>query len=638
MATTDTRRLSRPAALVALAAVGALVTTSLAFVASGSASARLAVARIVSVDAPAVSSSFTSAPISTSPNDLLVAFVSADGPAAAHAQWVASVSGGGLTWSRVSQSNGQAGAVEIWAAPAPLPLSNAHVVARLGSKGFAGSLTVVAFATAANAIGATATAGAPTGAPHVSLTTTAAGSQVWGAGSDWDNGIARTAALGQSVVHQVADAHVGNTFWVQRVRAASATAGQDVTLADLAPTTDRWDLAAVEIVPTKQYLGVNVARSPFVASGVGALRAPRGSSDNGSGDGPGSGHIASVGSDGEGTSGSGVGSVPSGSVSSASGGGGGSTTTTTRATTTTTRATTTTSGAAGTTTTSGAAGTTTTSGAAGTTTTTRAATTTTTRATTTTTRATTTTTRATTTTTQATTTTPPPTNAPASGGNCTSPIFSSANPQATTNIDGGASYWWVNNDAWSGSAGPQTINVCNQSSWYAVSDQPNNGGQVETYPDTEYDVGGRNGATTKTISQFSSITSTFAENFPAAGGWDAGYDLWTDNWAHETMIWNAWAGGQSFWPSLAAGSGGVQNINLGGVLYNFFANGSELMFFRQSQVASGSVDILAAYQWEVAHGYASASDVPTQLEYGVEISYTSGSETFPVTGLTMNVS
>ena len=64
-------------------------------------------------------------------------------------------------------------------------------------------------------------------------------------------------------------------------------------------------------------------------------------------------------------------------------------------------------------------------------------------------------------------------------------------PGATDNTDPGpVENWWVNNDAWSGSHGPQTINVCSSTSWFAVSNQPNNGGQVETYPDTEYDVGG----------------------------------------------------------------------------------------------------------------------------------------------------
>ena len=239
--------------------------------------------------------------------------------------------------------------------------------------------------------------------------------------------------------------------------------------------------------------------------------------------------------------------------------------------------------------------------------------------------------------------------APPVSGTCTSPSFSTSDAQGTENTDGGIENWWVNNDAWSGTHGPQTINACSPSSWSAISNQPNIGGQVETYPDTEYDVGGRDGGTTKPISSFNSITSTFAESNPVGqnDGWDAGYDLWTNGWSNETMIWNQWAGSQSFWPQQANGSGGAA-LTLGGVPYHFFANGSncnttnvggcELMFFRDTQTTSGSVDLLAAFQWEVAHGFAKASDVPTQLEYGTEVCYTSGSETFNVTGLTFNVS
>ena len=197
----------------------------------------------------------------------------------------------------------------------------------------------------------------------------------------------------------------------------------------------------------------------------------------------------------------------------------------------------------------------------------------------------------------------------------------------------------MNNDAWNGSAGPQTIYVCNQASWYAVSNQPDVQGQVETYPDTEYDVGGRNSPSTKTISQFNSITSTFSENYPDEGSWDAAYDLWVNNWSFETMIWNQWSGSQDYWPEQATTS-----LSLDGVPYTFYDNGTkgdpngELMFFRKTQVTSGSVDILAAYNWLVQNGYVSASDVPTQLEYGVEICSTNASETFPMTGLTFNMS
>jgi len=229
------------------------------------------------------------------------------------------------------------------------------------------------------------------------------------------------------------------------------------------------------------------------------------------------------------------------------------------------------------------------------------------------------------------------TTVPTAGAeNCTNPGFSTSEATGTYNVDSGPSspqYWWVDNDAWSGSAGPQTISVCNQSSWYAASNQPNIGGQVETYPNTEYDVGGRAVGTTTPISGWNSITSKFSETFPSQGGWDAAYDLWLNNWGTEIMIWNQWAGAQSYWPGQASTA-----VTLGGVPYHFLNNGGELMFFRDAQVSSGSVDILAALKWLASHGFVSASDVPTQLEYGVEICYTSGTETFPLTGLTFNLS
>ena len=220
----------------------------------------------------------------------------------------------------------------------------------------------------------------------------------------------------------------------------------------------------------------------------------------------------------------------------------------------------------------------------------------------------------------------------AAGGECTNPVWSTSDAEGTDKIDN-AGFWWVNNDAWSGSHGPQSIYVCNQSSWYAVSNQPNIGGQVETYPDTEYDVGGRdNGLPTRTIAQYNSITSTFSEAFPSTGTWDAAYDLWLNNWGTEIMIWNEWTGAQAYWPQQS-----TQAVTLNGVPYHFYKNGSELMFFRDTMVKSGSVDILAAFNWLVSQGLVKPTDVPTQLEYGVEICSTSGSETFPMTGLTFTV-
>jgi hypothetical protein len=219
-----------------------------------------------------------------------------------------------------------------------------------------------------------------------------------------------------------------------------------------------------------------------------------------------------------------------------------------------------------------------------------------------------------------------------SGSTCTNPVFSTSEATGTDGLDSTGT-WWVDNDAWNGSHGPQSIYVCSQSSWYAVSNQTDNQGQVETYPNTEYDIGGRdNGLPTKTIAQYNSITSTFSEAFPSAGSWDAAYDLWLNNWSIEIMIWNEWTGTQLYWPP-----SGAQALTLDGVPYHFYNNGGELMFFRDTMVKSGSVDILAAMKWLVSQGLVKSTDVPTQLEYGVEICSTNGSETFPLTGVTFNL-
>jgi hypothetical protein len=166
-----------------------------------------------------------------------------------------------------------------------------------------------------------------------------------------------------------------------------------------------------------------------------------------------------------------------------------------------------------------------------------------------------------------------------------------------------------------------------------VSNQPNLQGAVETYPDTEYFVGGAGSTNRPPISSYHSITSTFAENFPRVGEWDAAYDNWLNDWTIEVMVWNEWTNTGAYPPA------GCTHVTLGGVGYCFIHNGTDYFaFMRDVQVKSGSVDLLAVFQWLVAHGWVKSTDVPTQLEYGVEISGTAGGPvTFPLTGLTFTL-
>ncbi len=82
-----------------------------------------------------------------------------------------------------------------------------------------------------------------------SLTSTRAGSLVFGAGNDWDAATARTVGDGQAIVHEYPDTASGDDFWAQKVTAPTGAAGSTVTVNDTAPTTDRWNLVAAEVIP-----------------------------------------------------------------------------------------------------------------------------------------------------------------------------------------------------------------------------------------------------------------------------------------------------------------------------------------------------------------------------------------------------
>ncbi len=97
---------------------------------------------------PADTPAFTT----SSPNELLVALVSAQGGATPQ---TATVAGGGLTWHLAKRTNTQAGTSEVWTAMAPTPLSNVVVTSNTSSPGFDQAMTVFAIK-GASGIGAVA--------------------------------------------------------------------------------------------------------------------------------------------------------------------------------------------------------------------------------------------------------------------------------------------------------------------------------------------------------------------------------------------------------------------------------------------------------------------------------------------------
>lgn len=249
------RRRVTNASLSVLMAISALLP-----VLSGhAAAAGLALDKQVSVHAASGTSATTAAFTTAQASELLVAFISIDGPSGTAKQTVSGVTGGGLTWTLRQRVNAQAGTAEIWTASASSILTNATVKATHAAS-YASSLTVATFPGAA--VGAVAGASATTGAPTVSLTTTKAGSWVWAAGTDWDRAQAHTVGALQTKVDEYL-APVGDTYWVQRQTNLTPAVGTVVASNDTAPTNDRWNFAAIEIVPV-----VTDTVAPTVPQGV----------------------------------------------------------------------------------------------------------------------------------------------------------------------------------------------------------------------------------------------------------------------------------------------------------------------------------------------------------------------------------
>ena len=209
---------------------------------------------VISVDAQVITHQSTAGTTITSPaitttqsNELILAFLNSDGPSGSGTISFSGVSGGGLTWTLRKRQNTQAGTAEIWQAVAPGPLTATTVTATRSSGSWQGSMTIAAFKNADTALGATAGASSASGPPSTTVTTTRAGSWIWGAGTDWSRAVARTVGSGQTLVDQFL-APAGDTYWVQRQNSPTPASGTAVTINDTAPTTDQYNLTLIEIL------------------------------------------------------------------------------------------------------------------------------------------------------------------------------------------------------------------------------------------------------------------------------------------------------------------------------------------------------------------------------------------------------
>jgi len=208
-------------------------------------------------------------------------------------------------------------------------------------------------------------------------------------------------------------------------------------------------------------------------------------------------------------------------------------------------------------------------------------------------------------------------DATGSPSTCKNPVFVTSDPNGGYS-DGG---YYIHNNMWNSSAGlgPETLSACSYHDWYVVSNQTNNAGAVKTYPNVHIDYAD------VPIGSYKTITSTFAETSPHVGIYDVAYDIWTNGVATsgstEIMIWT------ENYKQVPAGSRAM-TVPFGGRSYDVWrtANNHYIAFVPSAPFTSGTVDLLEMFKWLMAEGWLASASTLGQIDFGVEIVETGGSD------------
>ena len=188
------------------------------------------------------------------------------------------------------------------------------------------------------------------------------------------------------------------------------------------------------------------------------------------------------------------------------------------------------------------------------------------------------------------------------------------------------------NNEWNTSynPGPQTICGNSESDWQAVSNQRAGNTAVLTAPSVQIPYNNSNGYP---LSDFSSLSSSYAENMHAVAGTDAEamYDIWLNGLNKEVMFWVD-DHGQT--PSGSV----VATTTFSGATWDLWQTGGGYWaFVRKGNASSGTVDLLAGLKYLESRGDLAATDKLWQVNFGWEICSTAGApETFTVSNYSVN--
>ncbi|MGW2571198.1 glycoside hydrolase family 12 protein [Streptomyces sp. NPDC001537] len=195
-------------------------------------------------------------------------------------------------------------------------------------------------------------------------------------------------------------------------------------------------------------------------------------------------------------------------------------------------------------------------------------------------------------------------------------VWNSCAQYGSTSLNGYTLY----NNVWGSGAGSQCIWANSGTNWGVWADHPNTGG-IKSYPNATK-------AINKSVTSLGSLSSSYNVSVPSSGAYETAYDIWDTNHRYEIMLWMNKTG--------AVGPLGTSqgNVTLGGHSWTVYkgTNGSNdvFSFVRSSNSTSGTVDILPILKWikdtKGWFGNVTIGDV----QFGFEITSSSGGLNFIV--------
>ena len=195
---------------------------------------------------------------------------------------------------------------------------------------------------------------------------------------------------------------------------------------------------------------------------------------------------------------------------------------------------------------------------------------------------------------------------------CTNPVFITSNTNGGWNNGG----YYVHNNMWHAASG-ETLYACAYNNWHVTANYPETT-DVKTYPNVHKDLNNLDGVP---LTNYHTISSTFAATTPHVGIYDVAYDIWLDGvgWGRGTTEFMIWTENFKQVPL-----GSIQaRPAFDGVSYNAYhytrgdANVVTLVPVRV--MTSGRLDLKAMFDWAIGQGWMPASPTVNQICYGVEI-------------------